>query len=105
MDTTVILAQPRVSRLRADAVYVDCSGSRGRIPRSMESIRDSWRGRRLWQLLEILSSAGLFIPGDVPHGHDVSHGPLNTADPRIPIGIPGSDMLGGGYVEREREFL
>ena len=23
MDTTVILAQPRVSRLRADAVYVD----------------------------------------------------------------------------------
>ena len=29
MDTTVILAQPRVSRLRADAVYVDRSGSRG----------------------------------------------------------------------------
>ena len=27
MDTTVILAQPRVSRLRADAVYVDRSGS------------------------------------------------------------------------------
>ena len=31
MDTTVILAQPRVSRLRADAVYVDASGS-GRAP-------------------------------------------------------------------------
>ena len=29
VDTTVILAQPRVSRLRADAVYVLCSGSRG----------------------------------------------------------------------------
>ena len=27
MDTTVILAQPRVSRLRADVVYVDRSGS------------------------------------------------------------------------------
>ena len=26
MDTTVILAQPRVSRLRADVVYVDASG-------------------------------------------------------------------------------
>ena len=30
MDTTVILAQPRVSRLRADAVYVDRRGSTGR---------------------------------------------------------------------------
>ena len=30
MDTTVILAQPRVSRLRADAVYVDRRGSPGR---------------------------------------------------------------------------
>ena len=29
VDTTVILAQPRVSRLRADAVYVDRSGSVG----------------------------------------------------------------------------
>ena len=29
MDTTVILAQPRGSRLRADAVYVDRSGIRG----------------------------------------------------------------------------
>ena len=35
MDTTVILAQPRVSWLRADAVYVDrrgCAGPPGRIP-------------------------------------------------------------------------
>ena len=30
MDTTVILAQPRVSRLRADAVYVASRGSPGR---------------------------------------------------------------------------
>ena len=29
MDTTVILAQPRVSRLRAEAVYVDDRGSTG----------------------------------------------------------------------------
>ena len=29
MDTTVILAQPRGSRLRADAVYVDRSGMVG----------------------------------------------------------------------------
>ena len=32
MDTTVILAQPRVSRLQVDAVYVNARGSRGRIP-------------------------------------------------------------------------
>ena len=32
MDTTVILAQPRVSRLRADAVYVVCRGSAGARP-------------------------------------------------------------------------
>ena len=32
MDTTVILAQPRVSRLRADAVYVVCRGSAGAPP-------------------------------------------------------------------------
>ena len=31
MDTTVILAQPRASRLRADAVYVDRPGVRGRV--------------------------------------------------------------------------
>ena len=30
MDTTVILAQPHGTRLRADAVYVDQSGIRGR---------------------------------------------------------------------------
>ena len=32
MDTTVILAQPRASRLRADAVYVVCRGSTGAPP-------------------------------------------------------------------------
>ena len=32
VDTTVILAQPRVPRLRGDAVYVDYSGSTG-LPR------------------------------------------------------------------------
>ena len=32
MDTTVILAQPRGSQLRADVVYVDSPGSAGRQP-------------------------------------------------------------------------
>ena len=39
MDTTVILAQPRVSRLRAAAVYVDRRGSRG-LPRAAADILD-----------------------------------------------------------------
>ena len=40
MDTTVILAQPRVSRLRADAVYVDRSGSvRGTLDPGFSSAR------------------------------------------------------------------
>ena len=38
--TTVILAQPRVPRLRADAVYVANRGSRGRIPGSIVSYRE-----------------------------------------------------------------
>ena len=38
VDTTVILAQPRVSRLRADAVYVDWR-SFGGLPRSASQDR------------------------------------------------------------------
>ena len=37
VDTTVILAQPRVPRLRADAVYVDHRGIRGH-PRANRQI-------------------------------------------------------------------
>ena len=51
MDTTVILAQPRGSRLRADAVYVACVGlvsGLGRHPRASAEILDYeaqvWRG-------------------------------------------------------------
>ena len=43
MDTTVILAQPRVPRLRADAVYVANRappGCRGRVPGSIVSYRE-----------------------------------------------------------------
>ena len=51
MDTTVILAQPRVSRLRAAVIYVNsvglsraASGCVGHPRKSIESIRENFPG-------------------------------------------------------------
>ena len=48
MDTTVILAQPRVSRLRADAVYVQNRRCGERVTGSRFFKCNSWRGDPLF---------------------------------------------------------
>ena len=53
MDTTVILAQPRVSRLRAAAVYVDRRGMVGHPRKSIEQIQENFPGPPFFSGLRI----------------------------------------------------